>query len=309
MNAELDAYKGDTPEVEMSTPVETQGQNAIAATRAMQEVQGQIIMAKKFPRDIYESVKRIMKACERYKLAEESMYTYPRGGTVVTGPSIRLAECIARNWGNLDFGIRELEQKNGESTVEAYSWDLETNVKVTKVFTVKHERKARGKITKLIDPRDIYEMVANQGARRLRACILGIIPSDVVQDSVKMCEGTLAKGPNNEPFEDRLKKMVNAFDKVGIKVKDIEERLGHNIDATVPNELVTLQKIYMSLKDGMSKRGDWFESYKNETSEKSKDLSDKLKGLGGDEETKQGETSENIGEPESGTKAKNSTKK
>ncbi|BBP90994.1 hypothetical protein BsIDN1_46120 [Bacillus safensis] len=42
----------------------------------------------------------------------------------------------------------------------AYAWDLETNTRQTKIFTVKHERKAKGAITKLNDPRDIYELVA-----------------------------------------------------------------------------------------------------------------------------------------------------
>ncbi|PWW19485.1 hypothetical protein DFO73_12055 [Cytobacillus oceanisediminis] len=63
----------------------------------------------------------------------------------------------------------------------AYAWDLETNVRQEKVFTVKHSRKAKGSITKLDDPRDIYELVANNGARRLRSYILGIIPGDIVE--------------------------------------------------------------------------------------------------------------------------------
>lgn len=56
------------------------------------------------------------------------MYQYLRGGTKVTGPSIRLAEVLAQNWGNLSFGVKELEQRDGESIAMAYTWDLETNV-------------------------------------------------------------------------------------------------------------------------------------------------------------------------------------
>lgn len=68
------------------------------------------------------------------------MYEYPRGGTKVTGPSIRLAEAMAQNWGNLDYGLIELEQKAGESQVMAYAWDLETNTRQTIVFSVPHIR-------------------------------------------------------------------------------------------------------------------------------------------------------------------------
>ena len=81
---------------------------------------------------------------------------------MVTGPSIRLAEVLAQNWGNLDFGIVELEQRFGESSMLAYAWDLETNTRQTKVFTVKHKRRARGADVSLTDPRDIYEMTEEE---------------------------------------------------------------------------------------------------------------------------------------------------
>lgn len=52
-----------------------------------------------------------MKECERKLVAENAVYQYPKGGQKVQGPSIRLAEVIARNWGNIDYGIIELDQK------------------------------------------------------------------------------------------------------------------------------------------------------------------------------------------------------
>ena len=32
---------------------------------------------------------------------------------------------MAQAWGNMQFGIRELDQRNGESTVQAFAWDVE----------------------------------------------------------------------------------------------------------------------------------------------------------------------------------------
>lgn len=228
-------------------------------SRQAQEVQAAMIVAKRFPRDEYEAYNRIMKACERRILAENAMYEYPRGGTKVTGPSIRLAEVLAQNWGNIDFGILELEQKAGESTVMAYAWDLETNVRQTKVFTVKHERKARGSISKLTDPRDIYEMVANQGARRLRACILGIIPGDIVDAAVEKCKETLVKG-YKEPLSDRIRKMIAVFDKeFQVSQAMLEKFIGCSADAFSENDFVRLVGVYKSLRDGMAKREDYFD--------------------------------------------------
>jgi len=147
-------------------------QTEMMISRQAQEVQAAMVIAKRFPRDEVEAFNRILLSCKRKSLAESAMYEYPRGGSKVTGPSIRLAEAIAQNWGNIDFGITELEQKNGESQVMAYAWDLETNSRQTKIFSVPHVRSTKKGNAPLTDPRDIYEMVANQGARRLRSCIL-----------------------------------------------------------------------------------------------------------------------------------------
>ena len=117
--------------------------------RYMQEVQGMVFMAKQFPRNQYDSWEKIKESCKRKTLAESAQYEYPRGGEKVSGPSIRLAEVIAQCWGNMSHGVVELEQKLGESLAMAFAWDLETNTRVEKIFTVKHERKARGSITKL----------------------------------------------------------------------------------------------------------------------------------------------------------------
>lgn len=221
------------------------------------------VIAKKFPRDQERAFNKIITSCKRISLAECATYVYPKGGTQVTGPSIRLAECLAQNWGNLDFGIVELEQRNGESTVMAYAWDLETGTRQTKIFTVKHERRVgkgeKFRIDRLTDPRDIYEMTANQGARRLRSCILGVIPGDIVDAAVDECDRTLKSGGKNEPLIDRVRRMVGAFGEQGVTTSMIEKRLGHNMGAIIEQELVMLRKIYTSIKDGMGKRDDYFE--------------------------------------------------
>lgn len=229
-----------------------------SASREMEEVKGQIFMARQFPRNVFQSEQRILDACKRPSLAQTAVYRYPRGGASVEGPSIRLAEVLAQNWGNLAFGIKELEQRNGESVAMAYAWDLETNVREEKVFTVPHSRKARGSIQNLTDPRDIYELVANNGARRLRACILGIIPGDIVERAVEECNRTLSGG-NKGPLKDRIAQALTGFkENHRVTQEQIENRFGYNVGAFTERDLLELVKIFNSLKEGMSKVEDWF---------------------------------------------------
>ena len=229
----------------------------ISASREMAEVQAAVVMARRFPRDEIRAMEKIRNACSRPALAESAVYQYSRGGSDVSGPSIRLAEAIATAWGNIQFGVREVEQRNGESTCEAFAWDVESNVRVVKSFKVSHIRHTKRGDTVLTDPRDIYEMVANQGARRVRACILGIIPGDVVEDAVKQCETTLNAKADTTP--EGLKKVADAFAQYGITVKQIEARIQRRFDSITAAQVVGLRKIIVSLRDGMSKPEDWFE--------------------------------------------------
>lgn len=246
------------------------------SSREMEEVKGQIFMAKQFPRNVFQAEQRILDACKRPSLAQSSMYQYPKGGAKVTGPSIRLAEVLAQNWGNIDFGIKELEQKSGESSVMAYAWDLETNTRQTKVFTVKHSMKAHGKLKALEDPRDIYEKVANDGARRLRSCILGVIPGDIVDTAVGQCQKTLA-GQSDKPLKDRILELLKSFkNHFGVTQEQIEERFGYKADSFTEYDIINARNIYNSLKDGMSKVSDWFGDKKQDSKKKEDKPNDEL---------------------------------
>jgi len=230
---------------------------AVATTRAAEEVKARMVIAKRFPRDEATSFARIMKACQRTSLAERAEYQYPRGGQTVRGPSIRLAEVLARAWGNVDAGFAELEQRDGESVVEAFAWDLETNTRIVRTFTVPHKRDTKKGSYKLTDSRDIYELVANQAQRRVRACILGIIPGDVVDAAVDRCQKTLA-GSSKEPLSDRVRVMVAAFSEFGVSGEMISARLGHKLEVVTEGQLAELRRVYTSIRDGVSDAAQWF---------------------------------------------------
>ncbi len=234
--------------------------NALAeveSQRAIQEVQAAITVAKKFPRNEMVATDRILRACTRKSLAEGALYSYNKGKTDVSGPSIRLAETIAQNWGNFQYGIRELSQQTGSSTVEAFAWDLETNVRSNKVFQVPHIQYSKNYGNKVLtDPRDIYEKVANDGARRLRACILAVIPSDVTESAAQQCEDTLKANADTSPAA--IKKLCESFKAFKVTEEMLQKRIGNRLDAIRPAQIVQLRKIYASLKDGMGKASDWF---------------------------------------------------
>ena len=249
-----------------------QGTVAIESSRAVAEAQGKLLIAKRFPRDEIAAYNRVAQACQRKGIAEKAFYSYNRGGSTVSGPTIRFAEELARCWGNIDYGIKELSQDDGKSEMQAYAWDLETNAQSVQNFTNPHIREVKGQAKVLTSQRDIYEINANMGARRLRSRILAILPTDLVDMAIAECRKTIA-GNNDEPLIDRVKKMVVAFGKIGVTQEQIEKRLKRKIDTMTADDFVDYTGIYNAIKNGESKIADWFEA---ETV--ASELTDALKG-------------------------------
>lgn len=235
----------------------------VASSRQAQEVQAAMVIAQKFPRDTNRAFTRVIEDCKRKALAEKAIYSYKRGTSTVSGPSIRIAEAIAKAFGNLDYGVIELDKKPGlgslpgESTVMSYCWDLETNTRSSKVFTISHRRDTKSGGYNLTDERDIYEITANNGARRLRACILNIVPSDFVDAALEQCRQTLKN--NTEPLVDRVRKMVVFAKDNGVTQVMLEKFLGHGLDSITEDELIDIRGIFNAIKDGTADRSDYFE--------------------------------------------------
>nr|DAD89844.1 MAG TPA: hypothetical protein [Myoviridae sp. ctsip2] len=233
----------------------------VEKTRALQEVQGAIFMARQFPRNEVLAARKIMESAKRLTLAEKATYCFPRGGQQVKGASVRAAEAIAKYWGNISYGIKELSQNTADhsSEVLAYAWDLESNVRAERVFKVPHIRYSKaGGNTILTDPRDIYEKIANDGARRKRAVLLEILPGDVVEDFLNECEKTLI-GSNTKPLKERVNDMLKMFEELGVTQEMIEKRVGTKCDNFIPKNIVDLGGVYNSIKNNFAPLSQFFD--------------------------------------------------
>jgi hypothetical protein len=230
--------------------------------RESQNVQVAMLAAKRFPRDEKAALDRVLNACCRESLAAVAIYQFSRGGSDIQGPSIRLAEAIAQHWGNIESGWRELDRfKDGDGTgvsvIEAFAWDLQTNYRVPRVFNVRHWRDTKKGGYPLSDERDVYELCANQAARRVRACLLAVIPGDIVEEAQRQCDTTLAAKADTSV--EAQKKILSAFEPYKVTRAQIEARIQRRLDSITPAQVVQLRKVLASLKDGMSKAEDWFE--------------------------------------------------
>lgn len=241
------------------------GTVAIEQERAIAEVQGKILIANRFPRDLNSSFAELMQACRIPAFAKAAFFSKPQGGGKVTGASIRLAEEIARVYRHMDWGSRELSRVNagpgptdfGRSEVEVFVWDMQHNNYSRRQIAVQHVIDTKEGPRKLRDQTDIDNKIANVVSKQVRGRILALVPKWLLEAAIEECRKTLA-GENDEPIEVRVRKMTQAFSKYGVNVGHLERYLGHGLDSVTTDELVDLMGVFTGLKDGDYKPSEVF---------------------------------------------------
>lgn len=235
-----------------------QGAVAIEQERAIAEAQGQIIVAKRFPRSNVAVMAEFLESCKSPEFAAKAFYTVPNRGS---GPSIRFAEELARCMGNFQFGHRELSRTAGKSEIEVFAWDVEKNSRSTRQITVEHIQDSKGGPKRLTDQADIDNKIANVAAKQMRGRIMALMPKHIIESGILACQRTIAGG-NGEPLAKRLERMIAAFGRFGVQVAHLEAYLKHKLDLTTDEEMAELMGVFNALKDGTQKASDFFTAEK-----------------------------------------------
>lgn len=249
----------------MSTTLEPESENALVVAEshggeiapsmqqamARHEIEGAIVLARRFPRNEDDCFGRIMKSCQRWSFASMACYSYPRGGQQIQGPSVNLAREMARCWGNIRYGFDVVADSDGSRTVRGWAWDLETNAKSSQdaTFGKLVYRKKGGWVKP--DERDLRELTNKHGAIAVRNALLAILPPDLREDAIKASRATLAKDAAKDPDEAR-KRLILAFQGLGVRAEDLELYLGHPVRQITPDEIADLRAVWKSIEDGNS---------------------------------------------------------
>lgn len=222
---------------------------AIEQARAIAEVQAAVVVAQQCPRDMRRAEAEMKDVCGRMSMAGRAFYRVPNRGN---GPTVHLMRELARIWGNIQYGVHELRRDDeaGESEVQAFAWDVQTNTRSTRTFVVPHARmvKVDGKQTRqpLVDLGDIYLSNQNVGARAVRECISTVLPTWFTEAAQDACRHTLDKG-EGVPLETRITNMVAAFAALGVTVERLESRIGRLRGQWSGADVADMQIAYTSI--------------------------------------------------------------
>jgi hypothetical protein len=232
---------------------------AIEQSRAVAEVQAAVLVAQQNRRNKPIALAEMRESTAQAYVAERAFFRYSRAGQNVTGPSVHLARELARCWGNIQYGVTELRRDDakGESEMQAFAWDLETNARNSSTFIVPHKRDTKTGTKQLTEMRDIYENNANNGARRLRECILSILPDYFVEEAAENCRRTL-DGGGDTPLPQRIANCISGFDQIGVTVAQLEEKIGRPTAEWTGSDVSELGVSFKSIKNGEIQRDEEF---------------------------------------------------
>lgn len=219
-------------------------------TRA--EVDVQIATAKKYPRTL-SKVKQAMLSFAT--LDEETAiscgYAVPRGGKMIKGPSIRMAEIALSCFGNLKAGARPIvtttSGDNPHVIVQAVVHDLENNVAISieKRRRITGKKKNGGKP----DDDDINIAVNACAAIALRDAIFKVVPRAIInpvyEQAMKLAAGDVKSLVTRRTRALEVLKQMGATEQRILNA--VEARTIDDIDI---EKLDTLNHLRTSLKEG-----------------------------------------------------------
>lgn len=194
-------------------------QSLTANARA--EVDMQVATAKRYPRDLKACIELARStALLNEDVAASCCFALERGGKVIEGPSVRLAEIICQAWGNIRFEKRSLAADATFVSGEAVVWDLERNV------AGRAETKRR--ITDRDGRRyndDMIVTASNAAASvAFRNAVFTVIPRAIVRDIYFEAQD-LAKG-DIKSLGERRAKAIEWWARYGVSAERICAKFG-----------------------------------------------------------------------------------
>lgn len=267
-----------------------------AAETAKARIQSAYVMAMQRPRSEDQARARILEACKRPEFAERVEYSKPVGNQKIVGPSIRFAELAVREWGNVMTESSVVYEDDRVRRVKITILDLETNATFGKEIQVgKTVERKNAKGREIVAERTnsynetVYIVLAtddelhNKEAAMISKVIrnegLRLIPTDIVDEAVATARKTRNDRDAKDPKAAK-KRVMDSFDALGIKPKEIEKYVGHGLDTLSAAELDDLRGVYQALKSGESTWAEYVQSAKAEASEAVADLNAKVAGEG-----------------------------
>lgn len=206
----------------------------------------QIATAKQYPRDLGRFFDRLKQlATSNEDIAKSCFYVLPRAGKQISGPSVRFAEIVALNYGNLRIRSRILGRDNKVVKVLGEVVDLENNVGIS----AEVERRITKSDGTLFSDDMITTTTNAASAIAIRNALFKVVPKALTQSIYEEVKKIALGAP--EQAGERFKTAVEKFAQLGVGEDKIfgliKKKKG---DIILLPDVEQLIGVYNAIRDG-----------------------------------------------------------
>jgi len=223
-----------------------------ATSRA--EIDMQIATAKRYPRNIATFLNKVETyATMDIETAEDCFYALRRGGKVIDGESIRMAEIVANAWGNMRVQTRITANDGKTITVTGIAHDLETNLAVSQEV----KRRITDKDGRTFNE-DMQVMTGNAASSiAYRNVVFKIVPKAITKKVFQNVK-QVAMGKAIDLQTSRQNALLN-FQKAGVSEEMVLSYLDCKTIEEIDKEMLFLLRgTWNAIKDGTTTIQDTF---------------------------------------------------
>jgi hypothetical protein len=225
------------------------------------EIDIQIATAHQYPRQLEAALNRMIAAvCHSVDTAAECKYVMPggRNGKSIEGPSIRLAEIVAMNYGNLRIQTRPPVIKHSSVHVEWAAHDLESNYATTGCESASIMYSPKGGKKGKRFSQDMINMTCRAvTAKARRNGVFAVVPGVLVKQLLVHAQTTITG--SGKPLAAKREIAMSYFKKDGVSDERILRALGRDsVDELTEDDILTLHGIATAVKDGSTSLAEAF---------------------------------------------------
>ena len=222
------------------------------------EVDMQIRTAKQYPRDIEAALSKIIKlATIDTETAEDCFYAIRRGGDLIEGESVRLAEIIAACWGNLRIQTRIVGNDGRQISAIGICHDLESNLAVS----VEVKRRITDKTGRTFS-NDLQTLTGNAASKiAFRNAVFTVVPKAVTNKAVKEIKD-VAVGKAFD-LEDKVNRAIAFFKSLNVSEEQLLQYLKiSSIEEIQKEQIFELRGLVTAIKEGTTTVEETFQKLK-----------------------------------------------
>lgn len=244
---------GSAPAAEPGHDLMPIPEEILQSGKALQKVGTPFVtaIAVQKPRDLDKIVKAMDREAEY--AGDAFWYSWTQKGEIIEGPTIGLANSLAREWGNCAVTC-ELQETDEAFYITARFIDLERGSQMERVF-----RQRKSQVQGRYDPERKLDMALQIGqSKAIRNVVVNAVPRWLVEKVIDNAKAAVAAKIDPKKLKELSEEVVKHFGQKGVKPEQLVAKAGRPMAEWTTRDIASFSADAKALKNGDVSLGDLF---------------------------------------------------